>query len=160
MVVTDGSDAHTTRLAGILLTISVADCVPVFMVAETEGTVGIAHAGWRGVAAGVVENALANLTSGGAALDGLWLHCGPAICGDCYEVGPEVHEAVRPGEPPPPAKTPIDLPAAIAERAHRAGISPEKLTVSSHCTLCGPADFFSHRGGSPARQIAVIGIRT
>ncbi len=159
MVVTEGADAHTTQIADVLLTVSVADCVPVFMVADSGRAVAIAHAGWRGVAAGVVETTVAGLVEGGTAAKEIWLHCGPAICGRCYEVGPEVHAAIWPAVPPPSVNTPIDLSAAIADRACRAGVSPERVSVSTHCTQCSAPDFFSHRGGSSGRQIAFIGLR-
>ena len=111
----------------------------------------LVHAGWRGVAGGIVERAVAELGSRhGAAAGGLWLHCGPAICGTCYEVGPEVHRAVDAGAPAPGHPTPIDLRAAIARRAHALGVAEERVTVSAHCTRCGPGGFYSHRGGSRA----------
>lgn len=159
LVVTEGTDAHVTGVPGVLVTVSVADCVPVFLVRESERAVAIVHAGWRGVAAGVFEAALENLAPAGSATEDVWVHCGPAICGVCYEVGPEVHEAVWPGIAPPAGKLPIDLAAAVGERAAAAGIAPARVTVSSHCTRCGEGRFFSHRGGSSGRQMGVIGVR-
>jgi copper oxidase (laccase) domain-containing protein len=89
----------------------------------------------------------------------LWLHCGPSICGACYEVGPEVHAAINPHLPVPAENTPIDVRAAIAERALGMGLPAEQVSVSGHCTRCGEPDFFSHRAGSKARQMGVLGIR-
>lgn len=157
LVITEGADAHVTRCAGILLTISVADCVPVFLVAGEVRAVAVAHAGWRGVAGGAVDEALGALVGLGASVEEILVHCGPAICGECYEVGPEVHQAVCPGSGPA-VKAPIDLRAAIADRVFRAGVREERFTVSTHCTLCG-SGFFSHRGGSAGRQLGILGIR-
>ncbi|HEV2148979.1 MAG TPA: polyphenol oxidase family protein [Longimicrobiaceae bacterium] len=160
IAVMDGFDGHVTALPGLLLAVSVADCVPVSVVDPERRAVALVHAGWRGTAAGIVERALELLSSEhGARAGDLWLHCGPAICGECYEVGPEVHAGVRPGCAPPDAPTPIDLRAAIAERAVGRGVLPERITVSGQCTRHGPGSFFSHRGGSPARQMGVLGIR-
>jgi YfiH family protein len=160
IAVMDGFDGHVTAVPGLLLTVSVADCVPVSIVDPETRSVALVHAGWRGTAGGIVERALEMLyAEHGARADDLWLHCGPAICGECYEVGPEVHAGVRPGCAPPDAPTPIDLRAAIAERAAGRGVLPERITVSGHCTRHGPGGFFSHRGGSPARQMGVLGIR-
>jgi len=159
MVLVEGVDAHVSRIGGILLTVSVADCVPIFLVGEGRRRIALAHAGWRGIAAGVVEAALGSLSVAGVVGDDVWLHCGPSICGDCYEVGAEVHEAINPGFPPPASAAPIDLVRAIADRAQAGGVTPSQCTASGHCTLCGPGSFFSHRGGSPARQLAVAGIR-
>jgi len=159
-VVMDGVDGHATALPGILLTVSVADCVPVSLVDGRARAVALVHAGWRGAAGGIVERALGILTGElGSRVEDLWLHCGPAICGECYEVGPEVHAGVRPGCVPPDVPTPIDLRSAIAERAAGQGVLPDRVTVSSHCTRCGPGRFFSHRAGSRARQMGVLGIR-
>ncbi|HEX2189679.1 MAG TPA: polyphenol oxidase family protein [Longimicrobiaceae bacterium] len=160
IAVMDGVDGHATTLPGLLLTVGVADCVPVSLVDPERRAVALVHAGWRGTAGGIVERAVELLAAElGSRAEDLWLHCGPAICGECYEVGPEVHAGVRPGCAPPDAPAPIDLRAAIAERAAGRGISPERVTISAHCTRCGPGSFFSHRGGSRARQMGVLGIR-
>jgi copper oxidase (laccase) domain-containing protein len=74
-------------------------------------------------------------------------------------VGPEVHAAIHPDREPPSAPAPIDVRAAIVEHALSLGLRPDRVTVSAHCTRCGPPDFFSHRGGSSARQMGVLGIR-
>lgn len=155
-----GYDGHLTRAAGLLLTVSIADCVPVFLVDDVARAVAVVHAGWRGVAAGIVERAIERLRVWrGDGAGELWLHCGPAICGRCYEVGPEVHAGVRPEEEPPTGPAPIDLRAEILRRAMARDVAAERSTVSAHCTKCGPGKFFSHRGGSPARQMAILGMR-
>lgn len=160
VLVMDGFDGHVTDRDHLLLSVSIADCVPVFIVDPEARAVALVHSGWRGTAAGIVERGINRLVeSWQSAAERLWLHCGPAICGECYEVGPEVHEGVHPDRPPPAGNTPIDLRAAIAGRAVAEGLRPDRVTVSSHCTLCGEPDFFSHRGGSPGRQMGVLGLR-
>ena len=157
LFLTEGLDAHVASRAGLLLAVSVADCVPIFLACERTRNIGAVHAGWRGVAGGALEAAVAGLRSLGSDPADLWLHCGPSICGKCYEVGPEVHEAVHPDRHAPSAPTPIDLRAALLERASALGLRAERLSVSAHCTRCGPGSFFSHRGGNPQRQMGVIG---
>jgi YfiH family protein len=160
IVVMDRFDGHITDRAQLLLTVSVADCVPVSIVDPEARAVALVHSGWRGTAAGIVDRAVNRLVeSWQSAPERLWLHCGPSICGACYEVGPEVHAGVHPEREPPAGNTPIDLRAAIAARAVAAGLLPEHVSVSSHCTLCGDSDFFSHRGGSAGRQMGVLGLR-
>lgn len=159
LVVMDGYDAHLTALSGILLSVSIADCVPVFLLDERRLVVALAHAGWRGTAAGILERTIAEMTGGEGSAADLHVHMGPAICGRCYEVGPEVHAAVLPDRPPPDGPAPIDLRAALAERAARCGARPENVSISAHCTRCGPGGFFSHRGGSAGRQMGIIGVR-
>src|SRR5690606_24721713 len=151
---------HLTARPGVLLAVSVADCVPVSLLDPERRSLALLHAGWRGVAGGIVERAAAEMEARyGSRSERLWLHCGPAICGACYEVGPEVHRAVHPGRAAPGAPTPIDLRAAVAERAAGLGVPGERVTISAHCTRCGPGAFFSHRAGSPARQMGLLGWR-
>lgn len=151
-------DGHATRRPGTLLAVSVADCVPVFVVAPRPRAVMLLHAGWRGVAGGILEAGLAMLERDlGTHARAAHIHMGPAICRRCYEVGREVHEAL--GLPrPASAAQPVDLRRVLAHRALAAGADPAHLTTSTFCTRCGDTPFFSHRSGDAGRQIAVLGI--
>jgi YfiH family protein len=156
----EGHDGHATSTPGLLLTVSIADCVPAFLVDPGRRALALVHAGWRGVAAGVLEAGIRALEVDGSRAGDLIVHLGPAICGRCYEVGPVVFEAL--GEPAPAAPAPIDLRAVLAGRAVAAGVPAESVTVSTHCTRCergGRRRFHSHRAGEWARQIAFLGIR-
>ena len=86
----------------------------------------------------------------------LVMHLGPAICGGCYEVGPEVFVAL--GEAPPPGPAPIDLRGVIRKRAVALGVPDGQVTVSDECTLCGDGRYFSHRRGDRGRHLGFIGI--
>lgn len=155
-VVGDG-DGHVTRSAGLLLTVTLADCVPVFVADPAHRAVALLHAGWRGTAAGIVERGLAAMAGAfGSDAGGLFVHLGPAICGECYEVGPEVFEALD--EPAPSAATPIDLRGVVRRRALAAGVGAGRLTVSRECTLCGDGRYYSHRRGDTGRHRGFIGI--
>jgi hypothetical protein len=158
LTLTDACDGHVTSEAGVLLGVAVADCVPLFVVAPDVRAVAVVHAGWRGAAAGVLEGGLAVLCDEvGAAPSELHMHLGPSICGDCYEVGPEVFAALS--QPVPDSPMPIDLRRVLAERAIAGGASPEAITISTHCTRCTGSELFSHRGGDRARQVGYVGIR-
>jgi copper oxidase (laccase) domain-containing protein len=145
-----------TAQASVLLAVTVADCVPVSLVDPVMRRVGLLHAGWRGTAAGVLERGVAAMGEGASAR-ALRVHLGPAICGLCYEVGPEVFAAL--GEPAPAEPTPLDLRAVLARRAVVLGVAPEHVTVSAHCTRCTGSELFSHRGGDRGRQVGYLGIR-
>lgn len=153
----DACDGHVTSEAGVLLAVTTADCVPIFVADPTQRTVAVLHAGWRGASAGVLQRGLA-LMSGGSDARELRLHLGPAICGDCYEVGPEVFAAL--GEPVPSSATVLDLRGVLAKRALEAGVEPLNVTISEHCTRCTRSGLFSHRGGDLGRQVGYLGIRT
>lgn len=151
-------DGHVTRQPGTLLAVSVADCVPVFVIAPSVGAVMLLHAGWRGVAGGILEAGLMMLQRRFGVLPReARIHMGPAICGRCYEVGREVHEALGLPRPSPPA-LPVDLRRVLADRSLATGADPAHVTSSSFCTRCADTPFFSHRGGDAGRQIAVLGI--
>lgn len=152
------ADGHVSSARGILMAVTLADCVPVFLLAPKARTACLLHAGWRGVAAGILPKAVATLRDRLAVEAGeLLLHAGPSICGSCYEVGPEVHEALGLGVPESPE--PVDLRGLLAEAASRHGVPDAAITVSAHCTLCGPGDLFSHRGGDRERQVGFLGLR-
>lgn len=157
--VEDPCDGHATDQAGVLLAVTVADCVPVFLVAPASRTVAVVHAGWRGAAAGILERGLALLADDlNVPPAEVELHLGPSVCGLCYEVGPEVFVALgreAPGEPGP-----IDLRGVLASRAATAGVPWSNMTVSSHCTRCTQSNLFSHRDGDGERQVGYIGVRT
>lgn len=152
------ADGHATGQPGLLLAVSIADCVPVFVLAPAVRAIALLHAGWRGTAAGILEAGVATLTdSFDCTPADLRIHLGPAICGRCYEAGPEVHAAlglVRPGTPEP-----VDLRQHLALKAISAGVAPDGITSSSACTRCEPDRFFSHRAGARGRQLAWLGIR-
>jgi YfiH family protein len=154
----DPCDGQVTDEAGVLVAVATADCVPVFLVDPVTETVGAVHAGWRGAAAGVLEQGLAGFVDHyGSSIADVHVHLGPAICDACYEVGPEVFEAL--GQDVPDAPTPIDLRGILAARAMTAGIAKEQITISTHCTRCSESNLFSHRGGDVHRQVGYIARR-
>ena len=88
------ADASVARGPGQVLAILTADCLPVLFVSADGQTIGAAHAGWRGLAAGVLENTVATM-----AADGVQAWLGPAIGASSYEVGEEVRAAFVDGDP-------------------------------------------------------------
>lgn len=151
------SDGHATSAPGVLLTVSLADCVPVFVVAPEPRAVALLHAGWRGAAQGILEAGIQALEDAfGTGPHALHLYLGPSISGDAYEVGPEVIRAL--GLPEAEGPSLLDLRAHLEERALRAGVPGSAILRSGLCTL-GDARFHSHRGGDAGRQVGFLGIR-
>ncbi len=156
MTLLEGLDAHLTTRASLLLAVTVADCVPVYLVEPDSGTIGILHAGWRGTAAGILEVGVRTMVDISRKPAGaLVMHCGIAICGSCYEVGPEVVEAVLGARPD--GSGPLDLRSALVDRAQQVGVS--QVSVSDFCTAHPPGTFHSHRGAghTAGRMAAYIG---
>ena len=156
-LVDDGIDGHFTAQPGLLLAVTVADCIPVYLAHSESATVALLHAGWRGIAQGILEAGIRVLTGkGGCTASEIIMHCGAGICGECYEVGPEVITQVTGALAHQPGK--LDLRAALAERAVRAGV--REITVSSWCSSHDQELFFSHRrsGGKDGRMLAYLGV--
>ena len=147
----DAADGHIAPARGLGLAVTVADCVPVFM-AHPSGTAALLHAGWRGIAGGILGVALRDLRTAGVLAADLVMHLGPAICGDCYEVSPDVYNTLTGKTVERP--TTIDLRALLSEQAHAEGV--RTIAVSPFCTLCHQGRFFSHRGGDVGRQLGVL----
>jgi YfiH family protein len=156
------ADAAVTRSPGRVCVIQVADCMPVLLAAADGSAVGAAHAGWRGLAGGVLEATVrAMRTPPGELL--AWL--GPAIGPAQFEVGGEVRAAFLDGDPGaagafvvnPRGRWQCDLYALARRRLAALGV----LAVhgGGWCTYADPARFFSYRrDGRCGRMAAVIRI--
>ena len=153
----EGIDGWTTSARGMLLTVTVADCVPVYLVVPGRG-VALLHAGWRGTAGGILHRGVSRLSGAtGASPREMIMHCGVGICGECYEVGAEVLERCGyPSEGPGPFH--LDLRRRLAEEARTLGL--EAITSSDWCSAHDHDQFYSHRrsGGADGRMAAYLGI--
>jgi YfiH family protein len=147
----DAADGHLALCAGTAMAVTVADCVPVF-IAHASGAAAILHSGWRGTAAGICEKAIRRLEACGFPPVELRVHCGPAICGRCYEVSADVALRLT-GRDPGHAVT-VDLRQLIATQARALGV--RHVSSSAYCTRCDNDRFFSHRAGDGGRQLGVI----
>ncbi|HXV17954.1 MAG TPA: polyphenol oxidase family protein [Gemmatimonadaceae bacterium] len=148
---TGEADGHLAAERGIVLTVSIADCVPIFM-AHPSGIVGLLHSGWRGTVARIVDAGINAYGRLGLPPDELKVHLGPSICGRCYEVSADVRAQLT-GQSVNRAGN-VDLRSLIAEHARELGVSD--ISVSPDCTKCDNDRYFSHRAGDTGRQIAVI----
>jgi YfiH family protein len=144
------ADGHATALAGIGVSVLTADCLPVAL--GRRGAVAMLHAGWRGLAAGVLEEgvrALEELGGEGPVVAAVGPGAGPC----CYEVGPEVHAAFdeRSKIDHHHQRANIDLRAIARRRLSAAGVS--QICEVRACTICDER-FFSHRreGARAGRQ--------
>ena len=147
----DDADGHLAPLPGTALAVTIADCVPVF-IAHRSGMAALLHSGWRGTAAGITQSAIEILAAERCPAAELVLHCGPAICGDCYEVSPDVLRTLTGRCVDRPTR--VDLRDLIAERARALGV--REVTISERCTRCDNDRFFSHRAGDAGRQLGVL----
>lgn len=156
LTIHEGLDGHATDRPGVLLCVTAADCIPVFIVDPERRAVALVHAGWRGTAAGILEAGVNELTVRGSHVENLLVHCGVGICGKCYEVGSEVFRGCG-LLPPAGGKGPLDLRAVLAGRAR--GLGVERVSTSQFCSRHDEG-FFSHRGsgGGEGRMVAYLGL--
>ena len=148
------ADGVATTARGVAVAVHVADCLPIAIAGE--GGVVMVHAGWRGLAAGVIGEGVRALRA--LAVDGpLEAAIGPGAGGCCYEVGPEVHAAFAGYDANRGGK--LDLAAIAAAQLAQAGLSCSDVGL---CTLCAPAGLlFSHRRDGPdtGRQAGLAWLR-
>jgi YfiH family protein len=147
------ADGQVTTDPGCALAVLTADCLPVAVAGQ--GAVAMLHAGWRGLAGGILERGVQQLRALG--VNGpLTAAIGPGAGPCCYEVGPEVHAAF--GDEPAQVHrgTHLDLPAIAGESLRRSGVT--EVYDIGLCTMCSdPGLFFSHRRdhGVTGRQAGV-----
>jgi YfiH family protein len=152
----EGIDGWITTTPGILLTVTIADCVPVYLVAPGRG-IALLHAGWRGTAGQILGRGLDRLGSAVGSSTDIVMHCGVSICGKCYEVGSEVMvgcglsaEGAGPWH--------LDLRERLVAQARALGVT--QVTVSTWCSAHDRSTFYSHRGsrGTDGRMVAYMGM--
>jgi YfiH family protein len=151
------ADAAVTRLAGVAVAVLTADCLPVLLAAEDGSVVGAAHAGWRGLAAGVLEATVTAMAVPPGTLRA-WL--GPAIGPEAFEVGPEVRAAFLAADPAAACafrpgrgdRWHGDLWALARQRLAAAGV--RAVAGGGICVHGAPERFYSFRrdGGRTGRQ--------
>ncbi len=153
------ADASIARSPRTVCAVLVADCVPVLFTNRAGTMVAIAHAGWRGLAAGVIEHSIAAI--GGRPGD-LMAYLGPGIGPQAFEVGPEVREAFVADDPRDaaaftpraPGKWLADLFGLAHRRLRRAKV--EHVFGGGTCTYSDPARFYSYRRDRTTGRMAAL----
>lgn len=156
------ADAVYTREPGVVCAVMTADCLPVLFCSQDGQEVAAAHAGWRGLCAGVLEATLAAFSAPAEAIS-VWL--GPAIGPDAFEVGAEVRAAFCEHDPaaadafrPVGEKFYADLWQLATGRLQAAGV--RQIWGGGDCTLTQEAQFFSfRRDGVTGRMASLIWVR-
>jgi YfiH family protein len=152
-IILDGIDGHATKDAGVLLTVTVADCIPVYLAVPSKGAIALVHAGWRGSAGGILATAVDVLKRHVFAKGSdVVMHCGVGICGDCYEVGSEVADRFGLS-----GQSYIDLRDVLVQQARALGV--RDVSISPWCSAEDRERFFSHRAsrGRDGRMVAYLG---
>jgi YfiH family protein len=153
------ADALVTNRPGVVCAVLTADCLPVVLAAADGSEVGIAHAGWRGLAAGILE---ATVERFAAPAEGLLAWLGPAISQPAFEVGGEVRDAFLEDDPGAGScfgrdargRWQADLYALARRRLERLGIA--SVHGGGRCTFREPDAFFSYRRDGQCGRMATF----
>ena len=153
------ADASTARLPETVCAVLVADCVPVLLADRQGTTVAIAHAGWRGLAAGVIENTVDRMETDPQTL---LAYLGPGIGPGAFEVGADVRDAFLAGDaqaeaafrPHASGKWLADLFLLARRRLARAGVGA--VYGGGLCTYSDAQRFFSHRRDRTTGRMAAV----
>jgi len=157
---TPEADAAVARRAGSVCAVLTADCLPVLLCDEAGTVVAAAHAGWRGLCAGVIERTLRAMNRPAEAL---LAYLGPAIGPEIYEVGTDVRDAFLAGDPRSevafapgkPGKYYADLYALARQRLARSGVA--RVFGGAYCTYTERERFYSYRrDGATGRMASLI----
>jgi len=165
--ITPEADASVTRQPGLVCAVLTADCLPVLFCDDAGQVVAAAHAGWRGLASGVLE---ATVRAMGVAPERMLAWLGPAIGPGGFEVGEEVRQAFVAGNPLAGIAFRPALPGALDEaprkwladlsmlaRIRLAGIGVERVYADASCTFTDARRFFSYRrDGRTGRMASLI----
>ena len=149
-------DGLITDRPGVPLCVFTADCVPVLLSEPERGIVCAVHSGWRGTVQDMMGAAVRSITAMGGRSENIRAAVGPAISRCCFEVGPEVKEAVEallgpdadglcPPEEGVPGKFLVDLKETNRRRLLQLGVAAEHIDVSADCTMCMSDVYWSHR---------------
>jgi len=163
-------DALWTEVPGTGVGVHTADCVPILLAHRKIPVAAAVHAGWRGLAAGIVEETVRVLAArfGDAALGEVVAAAGPCARGCCYEIGEETAEALRglPGEASllsrgrAPGKWTADLQGFTLAALRGAGIPAGQTEAAGPCTICSPRfHSFRREKSATARQLSFLYIR-
>jgi YfiH family protein len=161
------TDSLITAQSGITLMLRFADCLPILLYDPSTPAVGLGHAGWRGTAAQIAPHMVKAMSeSFGTDPAALVVALGPAVGPCCYEVGPEVAEAIAPTLTDPrqavlgqtDGRLSLDLWEANRQQLEDCGVW--QIEIGRICTACHAQEFFSHRaeGGETGRFAVLMGL--
>ena len=141
------TDALVTRTPEILLTLTGADCFPVYFEEKIAGIIGLAHCGWRGIVDGIIEKTVAAIVEMGGKAENIVLTIGPGICEKHFEI----KEDVLPSFSEYPEfifrnkNVTVDLKGIIKKQADEVGIVSANISDTNECTYCLSEKYFSYR---------------
>lgn len=162
--VISGADGLVTRNKNVFLSVTVADCIPVYFYEPKHQIVALAHCGWRGIVGGIIKNTLEKIQELGGKNENLKIALGPGINNCHFEIQKDVLDefsaypefVIRREE-----KIFVDLKGIIEKRLVELGINPESIENNNDCTMENDR-YFSFRRDKPEKteaMVAIIGMK-
>jgi YfiH family protein len=157
------TDGVVTNNKDLILSIQVADCIPIYLYDEKNQNIGLIHAGWRGVNLGIIENSIDKMIELDSKPVNIKVLLGPSIRQYCFEVGHEVGKLFdkKFQENGKGDRTQLNLQGAVVDKLIKLNINSNNIIDVKECTHCsGQYHSFRRDGNKAGRMIAIIGWRT
>lgn len=160
-----GTDALVTKEKNLFLSVTVADCLPIFLYDPVAEVIGIAHAGWRGIVDGVIGKTLEAMVGCGARQENIFVAFGPSIQKCHFEIGVDILSRFSKYEEfvvRKNGKISVDLQGIAMEQLRGVGVPEKNIETTTLCTFCEKEKFFSYRRDKPEKieaMVAVIGMK-
>ena len=156
------TDALISNSISIVLSIQVADCIPLFLADPLHGRIGLVHAGWRGIEKRIIPNTVNRIVQKGGSRKGIIAFIGPSIRQCCFEIGPEVSkkfpiDCLMNGNRD---RSFLDLQQVATYQLIDSQVLDKNILSSEECTKCNSDKYYSYRrsGAKAGRMIGVIGL--
>ena len=156
------TDAIISTSKSVVLSIQVADCIPLYLADPDNNVIGIVHAGWRGIEKGIVANSINKMITLGADNNRIIAYIGPSIQKCCFEIGPDVAKKFPMNYQINSSydRSFLDLQKLTKNILINNSISYNNIISSNECTKCNSDKYFSYRntGLKSGRMIGIIGL--
>ena len=153
-------DGVVTDEKGVILSVTVADCLPIFLFDPEREAIGLIHAGWRGISKGIIENTVNFFVKEFASQpEKITAVIGPGLCQNHFEVGKDVAlkfanypEAVIVNR----GRILVDIKRVAGIQLKESGLISEKIQTDLDCTFCLDSEYFSYRRDGPQNRTEVM----
>ncbi|MFA6476636.1 MAG: peptidoglycan editing factor PgeF [Candidatus Paceibacterota bacterium] len=156
----NNTDGLITNVPGIILTITSADCLPIFFFDKNKEVIGLAHAGWRGVESNIVSKVIEKMRSKfGSNPKDITVNIGPHIKSCHFEIKDDLVEKFSQYKDfitTSDGVTNLDLSAIVREQLKDCGVNPDSINISSECTYCLPDKYYSFRRDKPEKVEVMV----
>lgn len=157
----DDADGIINEGGDLVCSIKVADCLPIFFVNNYSKTLGLVHAGWRGLSLGIINQFAKNINKNKENIDDYYVLIGPSIQSCCFEIKDDILASIDSSfyKQIKNKKYRVDLQAWAVKQLKESGIGKSNIIVINRCTFCLNSIYHSYRrnGKSSGRMYALLG---